>query len=290
MGGPLLTGEVRATMKGTPTMTQDIIHHYTTTGDENNRLNVGIGRFEYERTKEIIARYVSPERPVILDIGGGTGAYAFWLAEAGYDVHLLDLVPRHIAMARQKAHQYSMHLASLSIGDARSLPFKDGCADLVLLLGPLYHLTERDERLRALRESARVVRRGGRVLCAAISRFASMLDGFFSHLFDDAAYEHIADKDVLEGQHRNLCEGREYFTTAFLHKPEELREEIAAAALTCEKLLGVEGPLGWMNPLNTWLDERSRYHALALKYTKAIEEEGSLLGASAHLLGIARKP
>jgi ubiquinone/menaquinone biosynthesis C-methylase UbiE len=275
-------------MKGTPAMTQDIINHYTRAGYEDNRLNIGIGRFEYERTKEIIARYLSPERPVILDIGGGTGAYAFWLAEEGYDVHLIDLVPHHIAMAKQKASQRSIRLASMQVGDARFLSFDDACADLVLLLGPLYHITEREERLRALRENARVVRSGGRVLCAAISRFASMLDGFCSHLFDDAAYASIVDRDLLDGQHRSSVTG--YFTTAFFHKPAELREEIEAAALTCEKLIGVEGPLGLINQLNTWLEEGSRYRALALKYTKVVEEEESLLGASFPLLGIAQKP
>jgi hypothetical protein len=73
-------------------VTQDIIEHYTRTGYEDTRLSMGLGRFEYERTKEIIARYLRPEHTVILDIGGGTGAYAFWLADAGYDVHLLDRV------------------------------------------------------------------------------------------------------------------------------------------------------------------------------------------------------
>jgi ubiquinone/menaquinone biosynthesis C-methylase UbiE len=277
-------------MKRIPAMPQDIIDHYTRTGSEDNRLNIGIGRLEYERTKEIIARYLCPGRTVIMDVGGGTGAYAFWLAEEGHDVHLLDLVPRHLAMARQKANQRSMRLASMQVGDARALPFADACADLVLLMGPLYHLTEREERLRALRESARVVRRGGRVLCAAISRFASMLDGFCSHLFDDAAYESIVDKDLLDGQHRNIVGDREYFTTAFFHKPAELREEIEAAALTCEKLLGVEGPLGLINQLHNWFAERSRYYELAIKYTKVVEEEESLLGASFHLLGIAQKP
>lgn len=277
-------------MKRIPAMTQDIIDHYTRTGSEDYRLNRDIGQLEYERTKEIITRYLSPGRTVILDVGGGTGAYAFWLAEEGYEVHLLDLVSRHLVMARQKATQRSMRLASMQVGDARALPFADACADLVLLLGPLYHLTERAERLRALRESARVVRSGGRVFCAAISRFASMLDGFCSYLFDDAAYESIVDRDLLDGQHRNIVAGREYFTTAFFHKPAELREEIEAAALTCEKLLGVEGPLGLMSQLNHWFTERSRYYELAIKYTKVIEEEESLLGASFHLLGIAQKP
>jgi hypothetical protein len=88
--------------------------------------------------------------------------------------------------------------------------------------------------------------------------------------FDDAAYESIADKDLLDGQHRNIVAGREYFTTAFFHKPAELREEIEAAALTCEKLLGVEGPLDLMNQLNNWFAERSRYRELAIKYTKVV--------------------
>jgi ubiquinone/menaquinone biosynthesis C-methylase UbiE len=108
---------------------------------------------------------------VILDIGGGAGVYSFWLAAMGYSVHLVDAMPLHIEQARQVASQPGTPpLACLSVGDARRLDFRDEIADAVLLMGPLYHLTERDDRLLALREAHRVLCPGGMVCAVGISR------------------------------------------------------------------------------------------------------------------------
>jgi ubiquinone/menaquinone biosynthesis C-methylase UbiE len=271
-------------------MTRDIIDYYANFYSEDSRLREGLGRFEYERTKEILGRYIHPDRSVILDIGGGPGAYALWLAAQGYSVHLLDLVIHHVATAKAQASRYGLPLASLAVGDATSLPFQEAYADDVLLMGPLYHLTARSDRLRALRESRRVLKSGGRIFCAAISRYASALDGFRAKLFDDPRFEQIVERDLTEGQHRNPAPDQDYFTTAFFHKPIELREEVEEAGLICEKVLAVEGPLVLIPALNEWIDTREAYFDLALKYTQRLEEEESLLGASSHLLAIGRKP
>ena len=196
-------------------MSQDIINYYASHNPEDNRLSQDVGRFEYERTQEILSRYLHPDHPETLDIGGGPGAYALWLAGRGYRVHLLDLVPRHVEMAQTQSRLHDLRLASLTVGDARALPFGNATADQVLLLGPLYHLTERPDRLRALREGHRVLKPGGRLFCTAISRYASVLDGFRSHLFDDPRYEPIVERDLVDGQHRNTAPEQDYFTTAF---------------------------------------------------------------------------
>ena len=76
----------------------------------------------------------------MLDVGGGPGVYAVWLAGLGYEVALLDPVELHVTQARAAG------VARAEVGDARALPFADGSADAVLLLGPLYHLHEADDR------------------------------------------------------------------------------------------------------------------------------------------------
>jgi ubiquinone/menaquinone biosynthesis C-methylase UbiE len=268
----------------------DIIDHYASTGYENERLTTGIGRLEVARTREIIQRYLAPTPLVIVDAGGGTGPYAFWLAELGHTVHLLDLVPRHVEMARERAKTAVAAPTSIDVGDARSLPYPDATADVVLLMGPLYHLVERAHRLEALRDGARVLKAGGWLLCAAISRYASLLDGFRSRLFDDPVFEGIVDRDLLDGQHRNPSLDEDYFTTAYFHHPQELREEVAEAGLVCDRVIGVEGPWCAMSEMQAWLDQRGHYYELTLKYARAVEEEESLLGASFHLLAVATKP
>jgi len=126
---------------------------------------------ERMRTQEILRRYVPPPPAVLLDVGGGAGIYAFWLSQLGYEVHLVDGAPLHIEQARQASHTQSDHpLASIELGDARALTWPEQSVDILLLLGPLYHLTEQEERLQVLKEAFRVLKPGGWCIAAAISR------------------------------------------------------------------------------------------------------------------------
>src|SRR4051794_25145970 len=137
---------------------QDIAAHYAESR-EQDRLTAEVVPLERIRTQEILLRYLPLRPAVVLDVGGGPGVYAFWLAERGYTVHLIDPVPLHLEQARARAGiSASALLAAISLGDARRLEFETESADAVLLLGPLYHLTSRADRLLALREGNRVLR------------------------------------------------------------------------------------------------------------------------------------
>jgi SAM-dependent methyltransferase len=172
------------------------------------------------------------------------------------------------------------------VGDARRLEEADGAADAVLLLGPLYHLTERAARLQALGEARRVLRPGGLVFAAGVSRFASLLSGLFDGSLADPAFRDIVERDLVDGQHRNAT-SQDYFTTTFFHHPDELRAEVTEARFTVEALLGVEGP-GWALPDLTarWADPARRAEILAA--ARAVESEPSLLGFPAHILAVGR--
>jgi SAM-dependent methyltransferase len=263
--------------------------HYAS-GYEATRLSSSAqGELERIRTQEIIARFLPPTPARILDIGGAAGAYSLWLLDQGYEVRLIDALPLHAELAAQSFHSHSnLRLASARVGDARSLEEADRSADAVLLMGPLYHLTERDDRLQAIREAHRVLRPGGFVFAAAISRFASLLDGLARNLIDDPAFCEILKRDLETGQHRNPQHHPDYFTTAFFHHPDELVEEAAEAGFILESLLPVEGP-AWLLPnLADRLRDRDK-QAQLLDLLRAIEEEPSLVGVSAHFLAVARK-
>ncbi len=154
-------------------MDSKVIRHYETVKDEATRLAEGVSRLEFERTKEVLLRYLPPPPAQVLDVGGGAGAYAFWLAEKSYNVHLIDIVPLHLEQA--KTREGSTLLASIGQGEARELDFESESMDVVLLLGPLYHLPDRSDRIQSLKEARRVLKKGGFVFCGAISRFASLL-------------------------------------------------------------------------------------------------------------------
>ncbi len=171
----------------------------------------------------------------------------------------------------------------------RALQEPDASADAVLLLGPLYHLTERADRLRALGEAGRVVRPGQPVFVAAISRFTSLLDGLWTQYLDDPAFARIVERDLREGQHSNPENRPGWFTTAYLHQPDDLAQEVRDAGLILDDLLAVEGP-GWLAPdfEARWQDDRRRRQLLDA--IARVEREPSMLGVSAHLIAIARRP
>jgi ubiquinone/menaquinone biosynthesis C-methylase UbiE len=134
-------------------------------------------------------------------VGGGPGAYAAWLAALGHEVHLVDPVPDLVAHAQTVRGAGSQKIASCRVGDARALDRDDQSADVVLLLGPLYHLIDAEDRRRALEEAYRVLVPGGVLFAAAISRFASALDGLAQDLFADPAFEQIVQWDIVDGIH-----------------------------------------------------------------------------------------
>src|ERR1700744_4966775 len=152
--------------------------HYAAV-QEAERLSAGIGELERVRTQDVLKRYLPKAPGRVLDVGGAAGVHAFWLARDGYEVHLSDPVAKHVEQAKEASRgQAQFPIASFVVGDARKIEQADAASDGLLLLGPLYHLTERADRLKALREAHRVLRPGGRVFAAAISRFAWFRDGF----------------------------------------------------------------------------------------------------------------
>lgn len=266
----------------------EFFEHYAS-GYEAKRLQSGTSQIELARTQELVARYIPPLPAVIFDIGGGPGVYACWLAKQGYEVHLVEASPLHLELARQASQaQPDAPLASIEVGDARLLKRPDESCDVVLLFGPLYHLIERVDRLTTLREAHRVLQPGGLLLAVGISRFASALDGLRQGLFDDPAFAQLVERDLVDGQHRNPTNHPEYFTTAFFHHPKELQSEVEESGFLYERTLPVEGPL-WLSPyvVANFSDQKRREQFLVL--ARWLEEEPSLLGASAHLLVVARK-
>jgi SAM-dependent methyltransferase len=266
-----------------------VITDYYERAPEEARLEQGPFQLEAARTRELIQRFAPPPPGTVVDIGGAAGAYALWLAQAGYVVHLLDAVPRLVAEAQRRSAAAERPLASCRVGDARALDLSGETADVVLLLGPLYHLTQPVDRARSLQEAARVLKPGGWLFAAAISRCASALDGLARDLLRDPRFALIVEQDLREGQHRNPTERLDYFTTAYFHRPQELAGEVQAAGLVLDGVYGVEGP-GWILPdVAERMADAHRREGL-LRVARMVEREPSVLGSSAHLLAVAQRP
>jgi len=152
---------------------EEVAEHYAS-GYEADRLHTGVGKLDRERSRELLKRFLPPSPATVLDIGGGPGGHACWLAKQGYEVNLIDITPLHVQLAREaSACQPEAQLASANVGDACSLSWDAETVDTVLLFGPLYHLTDKKDRLKTLQEAHRVLKPGGVLLAVGISRFSS---------------------------------------------------------------------------------------------------------------------
>jgi SAM-dependent methyltransferase len=284
MAGPYRTGEspLRTGRRAEHhhQMQPEIVAYYQR-GIEEDRLGSGVGRLEFLRTRDVLARVLPAAPASVLDVGGATGVYAAPLAAEGYRVHVVDPVPEHVSTSATHPG------VTASIGDARCLALADASVDAVLLLGPLYHLTTSTERVSAWREAGRVVRPGGVVVGATISRFASLIDGFTRGFLTDPAFVEIVRSDLTDGKHRNPDQRPGWFTTAYFAHPDEPPAEASAAGLEVERVVAVEGPVWMTGRLDEVLADATRT-ATMLDLLRQLETEPSLLGASAHLLTVAR--
>ena len=267
---------------------EDVITHYAS-GYEENRLDIGGSKIERARTCEMLERFLPPAPATVIDIGGGTGKHALWLARRGYRVHLIDIVPLHVELARQESLRQPEHqLASAEVGDACSLERDDSSVDAALLLGPLYHLTDKRDRLRALSEAYRVLKTGGVLLAVGISRFASTLDGLHSGYLKDPRFVEIVNGDLKNGLHLNPTDNPNYFMDTFFHHPEELKAEVLEAGFSDTEVYGLEGP-SWLAPdVDEWWEDETQRNVL-LGIARALESEPALSGVSSHLMAVGVK-
>lgn len=254
-------------------MADAIQRFYTREYDESERLTrTPHGRLESARTRELLAAAL-PQRPLeVLDVGGGPGHHAQWLADQGHRVTVVDVIEQHILAARGLG-------IDAKVGDARRLDQGDETVDAVLLLGPLYHLDE-PGRATALAEAHRVLRPGGLLAAAAISRWAALIDiAATSHWDDDIAARLSAIVDT--GVHDPAVG----FTTSWCHTPGQLEREVSTAGFTGVDVIGIEGPMGHMVDHLDMPDTLERAMAVA-RMTDRIPD---LMGASTHLLSLARR-
>lgn len=276
---------LRLLMK-TPLINPDIETFYTQASEET-RLQIGLGPLEFERNKELILRFLPKKKSVVADVGGGPGLYAAWLSALGHNVYLIDPVRKHTEQAQKRASK-SMHPFRVMLGEAKHLDLPDATADLVILHGPLYHLQSRKDRLKAITEAKRILKKGGYVLGFAINHTASTMACLLNGSIHDPDFFDMCRKELQTGMHHAPIGCSGVLPVAYFHKPLQLQQEFEEAGLTCCELLAVEGCV--------WLDKHyfeSRANVSKKEVLSALlkltEAEESLLAFSPHMMLAAKK-
>jgi SAM-dependent methyltransferase len=262
----------------------DLVRSHYDRNPESLRLLGSPGRLEFERTKALIARSLPPGKLDILDLGGATGAYSFWLSEMGHRLTLIDISDEQIRLTRHENARRKNPLVDIRRADAREVSYH-AAFDVVLNMGPMYHLQDEADRQTVLKRCLQALRPNGVLFCAYISRCAALLDGYRSGYIQDPAYREIVDRDLACGAHSPPADDR-YFTEAFFHHPDEIRNELASAGFRVVAVHSVEGPFWLLHDLPEHLSDENK-RALLLAYLDRISEDASIAGASAHLLSVS---
>lgn len=237
-------------------------------------------------------RKLLPGRGHILDNGAGPGKYAMELARCGYEVTLTDLTPVLVEQAERKAEELGLRqqFRGFHTADARELAlFREEQFDASLMLGPMYHLQEEADRVKAVRELRRVTVTGGLVFVAFMSRIrfmatALMYPQHWKPLDRAAAIDRFLETGVFDHQD----EGR--FTGAYYFNIDEVEPFMQAQGFESVRLVASSG-IGRFSQEQTdyWrgLGEPEWNRVMELVYEAA--ESPYLLGLSSHLLYIGRK-
>ena len=262
-------------MSGEPGTGADPVTAFYQAHDESTRLNYGEGRVELLRTQQLLRAALPPTPARVLDVGGADGVHAAWLTEDGYAVEIVDVVPLHIDRAR--ARGFTAHVV-----DARSLAYDDDSFDVVLLLGPLYHLPDRADRMKALREARRVLRPGGLLAAAAVSRMAVPLDWLRNGSFAEPEARAVAQRIATTGaDDTGWGAGAFYF-----HTVAALEHEVREAGFASVVIRGVEGPAWLLIDRTCSSDQPLVSHVVDI--ARLADLDNTTVGASAHLLALTR--
>jgi ubiquinone/menaquinone biosynthesis C-methylase UbiE len=267
------------------------VFEFYNAGAEKGRLERGLGKIELYRTKEILKKYIINTNNKIYDIGGGIGIYSSWLAEMNNEVHLLELAPSAVESAIKNQSESNAFIAEVC--DARDINRTDESADIVLLMGPLYHLQNKEDREQVLNQAKRVLKKGGLLFSVGISKFSSTTwalstYGKDNNFLDDDIYNNMIQNELSSGIHNRPKEYPYFIAQAYFHTPLGLQKEIEEVGFETIQKYAIEGVI-WFTPyLNEkWEDKKSRERLLNI--VRITENEEAIMGMSPHFMIVSRK-
>ncbi|MEX0683863.1 MAG: methyltransferase domain-containing protein [Dehalococcoidia bacterium] len=249
------------------------------------------GALELAVNKAWIERHLPPNGARTLDIGGGPGRYAIWLAGLGYRVTLADLSPDLLDTARAKAKEAGANLEAIVEANAIDLSqFADKPFDAVLCMGPMYHLIDENDRQQAARELARVAAPGAPVFVAFLNRLP-MLSQVVDPEFPLVIPQVFDLVDRVFGDGVFISSGRGVFTDSYYAHPAEIKALLEGAGFQTIDLISSESVLGgFQKNLASFETRQPERYPWVIERATEIANEPSIVGTGWHLLYIGQKP
>lgn len=247
--------------------------------DEEGRLLSKHGSVEFLTTMRYIEKYLRPGMR-ILEIGAATGRYSHALAQRGYQVDAVELIPHNIEIFKEK----TMPGENVTIrqGNAKNLDFfADNTFDITLLLGPMYHLFTKEEQSQALSEAIRVTKNGGVIFAAYCGNEATIVQYCFGRgMLREQRYRDLVDPVTFKAS----SDPAELFE---LYRKEDIDALMADFAVQRLHYVGTDMATNYMRGTIDEMDEE--LFELYLRYHFVICERSDLVGASHHILDVFRK-
>ena len=256
------------------------LEDYYNSYDEEGRLLSRHGQVEYLTTMKYIRECLAGiTDPKLLEVGAGTGRYSVTLAKEGVNVTAVELVPHNLELLKSKLDGSEPITAIQGNAlDLAALP--DSSFSLTMLLGPMYHLYTREDKLRALSEAVRVTKPGGYILVAYCMNEPTVVQFVFgqSHLRE------VTELNMLTNDWHCISKPKDLFE---LVRTEDIASLDAELPVERVKLVATDGATNYMRQYIDSTDDETFEKWLDFHFT--ICERQDLIGASHHTLDILKK-
>ena len=258
-------------------MNEELLKTYYNKFNEEKRLDSRHGIVEFNTSMKYILSYLKDfNKPKIIDIGAGTGKYSLSLKELGYDVTAVELVKHNLKFITVKNPDIKAYL-----GNALDLSkFKDESFDLIIMFGPLYHLHSKDEKIKALSEAKRILKKDGiMMVCYYMNEYAIIKHGFIDGFINDA----INNKEIDEIFKINTNDNDLYSYTRL----EEIDELNKIVGLNRIDIFTQDLLTDYFRKEINKMDEET--FNLYLDYVYKVSNRKDIIGIGSHIVDIVKK-
>lgn len=264
-------------------MKKHVVDTYENYKEENRLTTNNARRIEFETTVRVMEDLIGSGKK-ILDCAAGTGIYAFHFADQGHEVTATDITPRHVEIINKTLQEKSYKMSTAVLDATDMSMFEDESFDVVFNMGPFYHLIDEEQRKKCMAESLRVLKKGGLIFTAYISRYyifqyIAMHDKQF---LDRKLAERLIQTGILRHDDEKC-----FWTDSYYATKREMEQLYSCNGVEVIDHFAQDGltPM-FASTVDTWSEEEFK---IWCDYHYSVCREESILGASNHVIIVGKK-